>query len=200
MKIRLQFINKPAQRQTDRQTDERTNQHKDITSLAAVKFAKARISGDILIQSIINSNHLITIMLKNFSDLQGVTVWLVFLCSCLYLLHTLLFIMIVFYSWSSVLRRVIGLSDVLLIFMCSFFIFSYFNGAMPICILYFYYGLVSEINMDGWMDMQPSERPVPDNDPLYPPTHSRTLYRFNTERSVHCLRLIVAFTHRRRQQ
>jgi len=73
--------------------------------------------------SIINSNQLITNVLKNFLDLQGVTVWLVFLCICLYLLQTLLFIMLVFYLWTSVLRRVIGLSGGFLILICSFFLF-----------------------------------------------------------------------------
>ena len=75
--------------------------------------------------SIINSNQLITNVLKNFSHLQGVTVWLVFLCICLYLLQTLLFIMLIFYLWTSVLRRVIGLSGGLLILMC-YFLFSFF--------------------------------------------------------------------------
>jgi len=46
--------------------------------------------------------------------------WLL-IADCLYQLQTLLFIMLVFYLWTSVLRRVIGLSGDLLILMCSFF-------------------------------------------------------------------------------
>ena len=41
---------------------------------------------------------------------------------------------------------VIRLSGSLVILMCSFFLFK------VLCILYFNCGLLSEVNMDGWMD------------------------------------------------